>query len=226
MLLQRFEILQVSRVGDTRVDRVLQVARAAESHERLDLFAQNVNLLIAGSTWARDEQLLRGLMEQNFPADWKMVIAPHHIAADNLLRLEGYFPGATVRYSVADENQLREARVLLMDNIGMLASIYKYGKIAYIGGGFGTGIHNILEPMAFGLPVIFGPRYQKFAEAQSMVEQGGAVAIHNLGQLRQAFGELRTNKYRAASEICHSYIHHHQGATDQIMVVMTKYLES
>ena len=226
ILLRRFDILQVSRVGDTRVDRVLDVARAAEKNERLDIFSENVNLLIAGSTWLPDEQLLRGLMEHGFPADWKMVIAPHHIATENLNRLEGYFPGLTVRYSGANENLLREARVLLVDNIGMLAAIYRYGKIAYIGGGFGAGIHNILEPMAFGLPVIFGPRYQKFAEAQNMVEQGGAVVIHNIGQLRQAFGELRSNKYRSASEICHSYIHHHQGATNQIMVVLTKYLES
>lgn len=225
-LLLRAGLVNVKRVGDTRVDRVVQLAQAAEPNPWLEVFAENANLLIVGSSWPPDEQLLVPLINDDLPENWKVVIAPHHITENGLQRIEQNISRHTVRYSKAEEHALRQAGVLLLDNVGMLGGIYRYGKLAYIGGGFGAGIHNTLEPMAFGLPVIFGPAYKKFTEAVTMVERGGAFVVHDANELRRVFRVLDTQTLQQASSRCKSYIQNQQGASAQIMIALSQHLES
>jgi 3-deoxy-D-manno-octulosonic-acid transferase len=224
-LLRKFGIEQVKSAGDTRIDRVLQLANTAERYCRLDIFAEGANLLIVGSSWPKDEAIFLPLINEDLPENWRVVIAPHHITEKTLRRLETQIVHPSVRYSQAEEHTLRNAKILLQDNVGMLGAIYQYGKLAYIGGGFGAGIHNTLEPMAFGLPVIFGPRYKKFAEAVNMVEHGGAFVIHHPDELRLVFQMLNSPKWENASTVCRSYIRKHQGASSKIMAAVSQYID-
>jgi 3-deoxy-D-manno-octulosonic-acid transferase len=206
----------VSVVGDPRVDRVAAIAKEAKKYPLIDAFAKNQNILIAGSTWAKDELILKSLLTQY--QDWKYIIAPHEIAKNRLQSIENqYNRGEVLRFSQANETNIQTAKILLIDNIGMLSSLYFYGKIAYIGGGFGTGIHNTLEPMAFGLPVIFGTKYQKFEEARTMVSLGGAFSIRNEKELNDAFDSLSQKEfYEKSKQVVLSYMFDNQGATQKI----------
>jgi 3-deoxy-D-manno-octulosonic-acid transferase len=205
--------------GDTRVDRVLQLAAAPMEIPEIEQFAGDAALLIAGSTWPADEALLIDFLKNGFPAGWKLIIAPHQIAETSLRRLENSLPCPSLRFSqLKNGTAPGDATVLLIDNVGMLASLYKYGIVAYIGGGFGAGIHNTLEPMAFGLPVIFGPRYQKFREAVEMVATGAAVSVKNTDELREALSRfLSAEQCMEAMVPILTYLSENRGATDKIM---------
>ena len=164
--------------GDTRYDRVGAIADKIKTIEKAEWFRGASKLLVAGSTWPDDEQLLRQCLD-TLPADWKMLVAPHEIDEAHIARIIGQFGEAGIRYTqVTQPSDVADRRVLVVDNIGMLSSLYAYGTVAYIGGGFARGgIHNILEPAVFGLPVIFGPVYQKFVEANVFVANGFAVSV-------------------------------------------------
>jgi 3-deoxy-D-manno-octulosonic-acid transferase len=206
----------VSVVGDPRVDRVVAIAKEAKKYALIDAFANKENVLIAGSTWAKDELILKSFLTRY--QDWKIIIAPHEIAEIRLQSIENqYNRGEVLRFSQANEVNVQMAKILLIDNIGMLSSLYFYGKIAYIGGGFGAGIHNTLEPMAFGLPVIFGKKYQKFEEARTMVALGGAFSVRDEKELNDTFDLLlQKEHYEKANQIVLSYMLDNQGATQKI----------
>lgn len=207
---------RILAVGDPRIDRVLSIAGAAPDFPPIAAFCGEAPILIAGSTWPKDEALLAQALPL-LPAEWKIILAPHEVGEQHLLAIERQFPFATIRYSAWQQHPVSSSRILLIDNIGMLASLYRYGDLAYIGGGFGVSIHNILEPAAFALPLIFGPKYRKFREAVVMVQQGGAVAVEDGAALNQALSALldpAERQRRGANN--RTYLESNRGATAAI----------
>ena len=210
--------------GDTRIDRVGQIADQAPSYPLLERFTEGHEVLIAGSTWPADEELLVPLINRSSVEGYKYILAPHQIRESAIQRLEDEIELESIRYSRAEEADLHSARVLIIDNIGMLSSLYQYGHIAYIGGGFGAGIHNTLEPAAFGLPVIFGPKYEKFDEAVRLVKLGGAFPVTSSEELQSVFLKLAKSPeiYERASREARNFVKKNRGATQKIL----DYLES
>lgn len=218
-LLEEHQIQQYTLAGDPRIDRVLQIAAEAKTFPLVESFAQENSILMAGSTWAPDEALLAALWQnRDLCQGWKLIIAPHEIGASHLEQIEQKFAGNCVSYSQFETNKHAHCTVLIIDNIGMLSALYRYATLAYIGGGFGAGIHNTLEPMAFGLPVIFGPKYQKFEEAIVNVQEGGAFVVQQAADLQQVFAQLQGLDFRnQASNVVQRYLQNNRGATAKIM---------
>ncbi|MBX2926669.1 MAG: 3-deoxy-D-manno-octulosonic acid transferase [Saprospiraceae bacterium] len=218
-LLESYGLNNSTVAGDTRVDRVLQLVTTAVEIPEIKQFAGEAALLIAGSTWPPDEAILVDLLKNGFPKGWKLVIAPHEPGEASLRHLEKLLPCASLRFSQLHNGKTPDdATVLLIDNVGMLAALYKYGIVAYIGGGFGAGIHNTLEPMAFGLPVMFGPRHQKFREAVEMVAAGAAISVKNADALREAMNRFQSvEQCMEAIPPILNYLSENRGATDKIM---------
>ncbi|WP_214229360.1 glycosyltransferase N-terminal domain-containing protein [Pedobacter sp. B4-66] len=210
-LLSQINIKNVSISGDTRFDRVAENAKSPKEFELIRKFCSNNRTLIAGSTWLADERLLTLLINKR--PDWKFIIAPHEIDKAHIDEIVKLVPTA-IRYSELSA-QSPETQILIIDNIGILSSVYQYGKIAYIGGGFGVGIHNTLEAAAFGIPVIFGPKYDKFQEAKDLISIGAASSISTADELFNAFENFTENK--TAGEIAKNYVNTKTGSTDQII---------
>ncbi|WP_316808352.1 3-deoxy-D-manno-octulosonic acid transferase [Pedobacter agri] len=205
--------------GDTRFDRVYENAQTARSLPEIENFIGNAPVLVCGSTWPEDEKLLAVLPEK-YP-DWKFIIAPHEIHESHIESIEKQFPAGSLRFSVL-ASRLKAApaptsaeQILIIDNIGMLSSLYRYGKTAYIGGGFGAGIHNTLEAAAFGLPVIFGPKYDKFQEAKDLIAIGAAQSISSADELLNAFDSFLKNNQ--AANAAKKYVEDKKGATEIII---------
>jgi len=224
-LLKQYNVQNSTIAGDPRADRVLKIAQSAEKLPLVEKFVENYPILVAGSTWQADEDLLIPFINKDLPNNWKVIIAPHEIKENGISQLEKGLNLPSIRYSQINNSNssFSEKRVLIIDNIGMLSKIYQYGKIAYIGGGFGAGIHNTLEPAAFGLPIIFGEKYQKFEEAVYLVENKGAFSINNQNELNHTFQTLLDNvHYQQTTHIVKDYLQKQKGATRQIL----KYLEN
>lgn len=217
-LLQSHGFHNVIISGDTRFDRVSSLARVPDEIAGLRAFVAGGYCLVAGSTWPRDEEILIRFINET-GQNIKMVIAPHEIHQQHILRLTSQVKKKYVLYSQAGEENLPECQVLIMDNIGMLSSLYRYGQIAYVGGGFGVGIHNILEPAVHGLPVIFGPIYSKSREAIDLIKEGGAFGINGHEEFNQTIHALMNDpiKYTAASTAARQYVSENTGATEIIM---------
>jgi len=217
-LLNQLGLGNVELSGDTRFDRVAENALAPKQLPLIEAFCGNNLVFIAGSTWLPDEMLLKDLFQQ-FP-DWKFIIAPHETNAAHIQEITKMMPTA-IRYTQLNtETSTVDQQVLIIDNIGILSSVYQYGKVAYIGGGFGTGIHNTLEAAAFGLPVIIGPKYDKFQEAKDLLKLGAAVSIQSFDDLSAAFIQLQ--KDQNAGITAKNYVVEKTGSTAQII----KYLEN
>ncbi len=194
----------ITVAGDTRIDSVIQ---NADKHNKdlssnISKFIEGAECMVCGSTWPEDEKLLVNLIKSKTFAGWKAIIAPHEMHPLKLELLKNEFGEMALFYSKI-ENRKDFQTVLIIDSIGLLSKIYRFGTIAYIGGGFGKGIHNTLEPAAFHIPVIFGPKYQKFTEAVNLVQSGAFKAITNEIQLFKTFEELKSKSQRdqAAVEI-------------------------
>lgn len=190
-LLQSIGIKNAQAVGDTRIDRVVQISEQPKNLPLIELFVGNSFTLVAGSTWQPDEEIL--IPYVNSASDLKLIIAPHEITESHLQRIESLAKRKTIRYSKASSETIQFADILIIDNIGMLSNLYRFGQIAYIGGGFGTGIHNTLEPAAFGIPVVFGPKYKKFAEANTLVSDGAFFSIFDSKSLITILNLLKMN---------------------------------
>lgn len=211
--------------GDTRFDRVWANAQAPKELPLIAEFKAGQKVFIGGSTWPKDEELLAGLITL-YP-DWKFIFAPHEIGEEKINHLMGLLPAdQTARFSqIADrKSNLSNFRILVIDNIGMLSSLYQYGEVAYIGGGFGVGIHNTLEAAAFGLPVIFGPNYQRFREARELIEFKAGISIGNMDELKQAADLLMTDVISrdTAGKKAAGYVRSNIGATDSIVELISK----
>lgn len=207
----------VSLAGDTRFDRVVQIAGAARDISNLDQFRGSEKLFLAGSSWKQDEEIIAQYIN-NFPGRMKWVFAPHEIDKPNIDRLEKLLKVSVVRFSEFTDTGA-DARVLIIDNIGMLSSAYKYAYIAAIGGGFGKGIHNILEPACWGIPVMFGPRYKKFREAVELINEKGAMTFDSFEIFSDILNKWLSNEpfYLKSAKTAGNYINKNTGATEVIL---------
>lgn len=207
----------VTIAGDTRFDRVAEIARSAKRVELIERFKGDQKLFIAGSTWGPDEELLIPLMNEN--PTLKFIIAPHEMDEGRIAHLMEATKGGAVRYTQCTaESDLKEKQLLILDTVGILASAYGSASWGYIGGGFGVGIHNTLEAATFGLPIAFGPKYQKFKEACDLLSLGAARSVKSYEELKEWFSPLRDDEQQlaATSHLARDYTHSHQGATRTI----------
>jgi 3-deoxy-D-manno-octulosonic-acid transferase len=222
-LLESIGIQNVCVAGDTRFDRVRQVYEARKEIPLAAAFKSGQPLLVIGSSWPADTDVLIPFLNE-FAGPLKVIVAPHEIHENELQALQKGLKGKLVRYSNAAEATVQEADVLIIDNIGMLSSLYQYGEFAYIGGGFGAGIHNILEAATFGMPLFFGPNYPRFQEAVDLIRLGAAFPIKETADFKKAFSPLFQNEIERTkkAEITRRYVAEHTGATQQIMNFVAK----
>lgn len=231
--------------GDTRFDRVWSIRQQHKSFPLIEEFARDARVILGGSTWEPDEEMILGLLNENHP-NLKFIIAPHEVHPSRIEALEASWQfavcswqktqdtpsgianhgsriadrgPAVIRYSQLTKETASSARVIIMDSIGILAHLYQYAYVSVIGGGFGVGIHNTLEAAAFGNPVAFGPNFQKFSEARELVRLGGAFSIRNSTELSELVNGLLENEeeYHRISYICHNYVENNRGATHRIL---------
>lgn len=219
LLLNDIGITNVTISGDTRFDRVWANAQHPKPLPDIENFTNGQKTFIAGSTWPEDEKLVAELIK-DYPG-WKFIFAPHEISEAKISRLISLLPqSSAIKYSqLTTHNPQPTTQILIIDNIGMLSSLYQYGHIAYIGGGFGAGIHNTLEAAAFGLPVIFGPNYSKFKEAKDIITIKAGFSVVKVTELKEAVDALINDEqfYAYASTQIKLYVEQHTGATNSII---------
>lgn len=212
----------VTVTGDTRYDRVWEIRRAAKEIPEVESLLQaadgeRVRTLVAGSSWPQDEEIL--IPYFNARPELKLIIAPHEIHEEHLRSIEAMLKRPALRLSAARGKDLRDYSCLIIDCFGLLSSVYRYGEIAYIGGGFGVGIHNTLEAAVYDIPVIFGPEYRKFREACDLVECGGGFAVHSQSEFTSKMDELLSmpDHLRAAGKASGALVRQNIGATEKIL---------
>lgn len=212
-LLEFLNINNVVVSGDTRFDRVSAIAGNAQHFPLVRDFASGQKVIIAGSTWPSDESILLQYVTEN--QEVKIIMAPHQTDEAHITSILSKSNGTAVRLSTANPSSITMFRILVIDTVGILPHLYQYGTVAYIGGGFGVGIHNILEAATFGLPVFFGPNYHKFNEASDLVKLKGAFPIDNFQKFSEKITLLLTRpiQLKAASAICRKYVEDKRGAT-------------
>lgn len=196
-LLQQIGITNVTVTGDTRYDRMVAVRDRNEANPVLESFINGEPTLIVGSSWPVDEELLQTSLLELLP-EMKIIIAPHDISQPHVEAISARFAGKAIRYT---EYAPSGNRMLILDTIGQLTSAYRYASVAYVGGGFTGKLHNILEPGAFGIPVVFGPKYDRFPEAQLFLEREVAAVVTNSGQLKAIVDELCGRRTLIAAEL-------------------------
>ncbi|MCU0392083.1 MAG: 3-deoxy-D-manno-octulosonic acid transferase [Thermoflexibacter sp.] len=231
-LLKKIQITQVSLSGDTRFDRVWAIKESHQEIETASLFKNNEKLMVIGSSWKEDIQVLANALK-DFPYPLKLVIAPHEIDENSLQFIENqFFDKKIARFSHVNKGTIKgesiaDFHILLIDSIGMLSSLYKYGEYAFVGGGYAQGLHNILEPAVFGMPIFFGHKaYQKFSEAVALVNLGVAFPIMQANNLKNKLIYLFENqKEKDKIEInCVRYVQEHLGSTEKILDRITNFL--
>jgi 3-deoxy-D-manno-octulosonic-acid transferase len=217
ILLHRVGIKNVTKAGDTRFDRVAEIARNGKTIPLVEKLKGNRLLVVAGSTWKPDEELLIQYIHSH--PETKFIIAPHETKKANVERLISLLKTSVICYTEATEESVMNKQVMIVDTIGILSSIYKYADLSYIGGGFGVGIHNTLEASIFGMPIVFGPNYQKFNEAKTMVSLGIAFSINNFPSLNLIFDQLLSDseKRNFITEECSNFINQNLGASQIIL---------
>ncbi len=222
-LLENIGINNAIVAGDTRFDRVLDLASQPVKFQEIATFKGEKPCFIAGSTWEADEDLILDYFLSN--DDWKVVIVPHEVQPAHLSSLMEKCQGQAVLHSTAPEN-LADIKILIIDTIGKLSKIYKYADVSYVGGGFGKGLHNVLEPAVWGVPIIIGPHYQKFKEAKGLVDLKAAIPVVEKEDFPKIIKKLsdpekRAKKGKAAKE----YVEQNAGATQVIVAEIGKILE-
>ena len=224
-LLKKQGFDNVTLAGDTRIDRVATLPQEGRTFPLIEKFVDDAPIFIGGSTWQPDEAVILPLLKNEHFKNWKFIFAPHDISENNIQRLEKSLSIPFIRYSALEKSviathplPITHYPLLIIDNVGILSALYRYGHIAYIGGGFGKGIHNTLEPIAYGLPVLFGPKYQKFEEAIRLIGISGGFSISNSEQLlnKMLFLSDKAN-YIVASDAARNYVRENQGATEKVI---------
>lgn len=214
-LLNRKGIEHTSVTGDLRYDRVAEICQNAATNEYIEAFKGEHKLVIGGSTWQPEEKILRAVSD--FFPEQKILIAPHNIAKDHIKEIRNLFKGRKITtYSRAKGKNLADYQVLIMDNIGMLATAYQYADIAIVGGAFGRGLHNILEAATFGTPLYFGPNISKFPEAVEMVEKGLAHSIKHHDEFIRAVDRIQLEHNREKAGEIAAFMRAKQGAAHAI----------
>ncbi len=222
-LLHKIGIQNSCITGDTRFDRVLQVVEDRKRNHLIEKFINNQFLIVAGSTWENDEIILQQFSNAH-PA-CKFIIVPHEVTPSNINRLLSIFSNATTYSDFQTNIEINsEKNILIVDAIGILSQLYAYGKIAYVGGGFGKGIHNTLEPAVYGIPVVFGPNYQKFSEAVSLIKIKAAFSIANYDELKETLERLMNEEEqrKMSGDIAKEFVTKNQGATAFITNYVTE----
>ena len=221
-LLSKYGVTNVSGFGDTRFDRVQDVYKNTKQVPMVDLFVNNNRsdnqlTMVAGSSWQQDEEVYLNYFNDH--PELKLIIAPHEIHKDHLMHIESMLKRPSIRLSEATEKDIKGKSCLIVDSFGLLSSIYRYGDLAYIGGGFGAGIHNVLEAAVYGMPVIFGPKYQKFKEARDLLQVGGAFSITDEKTFESKMEELSTYRdlLEAAGAAAGDFVKSNIGATNRII---------
>ena len=226
-LLNEFGIRNVTVTGDTRFDRVLDVRNQARELPNVERFVceggeEKHFTLIAGSSWPQDEEILIPYFNEH--PEIKLIIAPHEIHREHLMYIESLLKRPSVRLSDVKQDpfSLEGKDCLIIDSFGLLSSIYRYGTIAYIGGGFGAGIHNTLEAAVYGIPVLFGPKYQKCKEAKDLIKVGGGFSVSDKQSFCEKMDELLTyhEVLEAAGESAGQFVNGNAGATDKILRII------
>jgi len=209
--------------GDTRFDRVNAILERDNTLDFIANFTNNKTTIVIGSSWPKDETLLIEYINQAAD-DVKFIIAPHNVKTDQINSLKSQIAKSSILFSEKENHDLSKYNVFIIDTVGLLTKIYSYGTIAYVGGGFGNpGIHNILEPATFGIPIVIGPNYSNFAEAVELAALQGCLVINNFEDLKQSFDRLLHDQQFLAqkSQICRAYIQDNKGATNTIMTVVS-----
>ena len=225
-LLKSIGFTNVKVSGDTRFDRVVTILEKDNSLDYIAQFKNNQTTIVIGSSWPKDEELLIQYIE-SVPQNVKFIIAPHNINHNQILNLKSKISKKTLLFSEKEEmlkqvqhDNLEDFQVFIIDTIGILTKIYSYADIAYVGGGFGNpGVHNVLEPATFGIPIVMGPNYSHFAEATALVGLNGCVAVKNQSELNDAFNLLLQNEEERLEKghICNTFVQMNKGATEQIL---------
>lgn len=219
LLLQKLGYKNVKISGDTRFDRVVSILERDNSLDFIKQFKNNTITIVIGSSWPKDESLLVNYINQT-NVKVKFIIAPHNIKVEQIQELKNSIIKKTILFSEKENTDLSNYDVLIVDTIGILTKIYSYADIAYVGGGFGNpGVHNILEPATFGIPIIVGPNYSHFAEAAALVHQEGCISITNQNELNDTFSNLISNEdiRLEKGHICSTFVQMNKGATEVIL---------
>ncbi len=218
-LLNNLGFQNVKISGDTRFDRVVSILERDNSLDFIEQFKDHKTTIVIGSSWPKDEELLVQFINQSSD-DVKFIIAPHNIKQEQISNLKSQIQKETVLFSEKEEKNLCDFQVFIIDTIGILTKIYSYADIAYVGGGFGNpGVHNILEPATFGVPIVIGPNYSHFAEATALVKMEGCISIENPKDLYEVFTELiyKIDIRHEKGHICETFVQMNKGATQTIM---------
>lgn len=216
-LLESIGVNAVTVVGDTRFDRVAKISEQAHLLPLVEAFIEDgKKVFIAGSSWGPDEAVYAPYF--NTHAGWKLIIASHEVNEERISAIEERVRGLCVRYTQATIEEVRSAKCLIIDCFGLLSSIYRYGNVAYVGGGFGVGIHNVLEAAVYGIPVFFGPNNKKFQEAQHLKACGGGIEVVSCEDFEQKMSVLDNDAAAAkkAGEAAGSYVLQNAGASAKI----------
>ncbi|MCF8331810.1 MAG: 3-deoxy-D-manno-octulosonic acid transferase [Bacteroidales bacterium] len=218
-LLNSIGIQNYTISGDTRFDRVYEITQNVKSFNYLEQFSKNKLVIVAGSTWPADEKLIIDQLIQKYNGHIKIIIAPHQVDEPHIQQLKKLLPGSAAYWTEIRDDTPPETDILVINTIGILSSVYQYADIAYIGGGFGKGIHNTLEAAAFGIPVIFGPNYKQFREARDLIRHGAACSVKNSQEFKQRFDLLITNteQRKVAGSKARQYVFGQTGATKRIV---------
>ena len=222
-LLEEYGIRNVTVAGDTRFDRVIDVYHQAKQIPLVERFIKGTDgqqpplVFVAGSSWPEDEAIFIPYFERH--PEMKLIIAPHEIHEGHLKSIEARLHRPTIRLSQATEQNVANQDCLIVDSFGLLSSLYRYGQIAYIGGGFGAGIHNTLEAAVYGMPVLFGPRFQKFKEAKDLIAVGGAFTFDNAPAFTSRMNTLLSTPeaLQQSSQAAGHFVQSHGGATTTIL---------
>lgn len=212
-LLDSIGVRNVSVVGDTRFDRVVEISNSTDPNPLLEKFVGEKFVWVGGSTWPKDEEIILDYFNRH--PEQKLILAPHEIHEEHLQSIIARLKRPYLRYTQATEANVADADCLIIDCFGLLSSLYRYGKLAYIGGGFGVGIHNIAEAAVYSIPVIFGPNYHRFKEAINLIDNGGAFPIHDAASFESTIENFISNReaLAQAGKSAGDYIKSHSGAT-------------
>ncbi len=211
-LLTEIGITNTKITGDSRFDRVIENSLSAQPNSVIEAFKSNDKLVVIGSSWPVDEELLIPWINKT---SFKVLIAPHQVDEKHIEQISKGITRKVERYSKTSTESIKDIDVLIVDTIGLLASAYKYGEIAYVGGGFTGNLHNILEPAVFGLPVIFGPKYKRFPEGQAFINGGFGFSISTLNEFEKTFELIQSNLNNISAKE-KRFVEQNAGATDQI----------
>ncbi|MCI5056034.1 MAG: 3-deoxy-D-manno-octulosonic acid transferase [Flavobacteriales bacterium] len=215
-LLSTIGIKNITIAGDTRFDRVKTITESDFIHSKIESFVNDEKIIVLGSSWPKDEKILIDYLKLDL--GWKLIVAPHEVHESNIERISDELKQSNLVFNKLSDSTIdAQAQVLIIDSIGLLSKIYKYGTVTHVGGGFNSGIHNILEPLTWGKPVSFGPKWQNFQEAHDAIEKGFGAAVENTQELKDLHTRWLQSTTAKVGQNAKTYIDQNAGATETII---------